>query len=44
MRARMCIEVELLALIADTSSLSSEYKEFGLTPVRRCVWLTILSA
>ena len=44
MRARMCIEVELFALIEAASSLSSEYKEFGLTPVRRCMWLTLLSA
>jgi len=32
----MCIEVELLALIVAASSLSSEYKEFGLTWIRRC--------
>ena len=40
----MCIEVELLALIAAASSLSSEYKEFGLTRVRRCRWAILLCA
>ena len=40
----MCIEVELLALIAAASSLSSGYKEFGLTRVRRCRRVALLSA
>lgn len=38
MCARMCIEEEVLALIAATRALSSENKESGLTRVRRCRW------
>ena len=40
----MCIKVGLLALLVDDFSLSSGYKEFGLTRVRRCRWAALLSA
>lgn len=36
MCARMCIEEEVLALIAAARALNSENKESGLTRVRRC--------
>ena len=44
MCARMCIEEEVLALIAAARALNSENKESGLTRVRRCKWERLLSA